>query len=130
MLPEPQQRRLAEIEDQLRQSDSQLSYRFSLFAELVAGEEMPHRERLPVTLRGQLARLLARLAGRRSPASGGVSPSRALLLLPALIAVIMCTLLLVATRPHGGTGCGGRPSAQSPAWIPGCAQGLPYGQHR
>lgn len=126
MLPESQQRRLAEIEDQLRQSDSQLCYRFSLFAELVAGEEMPHRERLPVTLRGRLARL----AGRPSPASGAVSPSRGLLLLPALIAVIMCTLLLVATRPHGGTGCGGRPSAQSPAWIPGCAQGLPYGQHR
>lgn len=126
MLPERQQRRLAEIEDQLRQSDSQLSYRFSLFAELVAGQEMPHRERLPVTLRGRLARL----AGRPSRAPGAVPPSRALLLLPALIAVIMCTLLLVAARPHGGAGCGGRPSAQSPAWIPGCAQGLPYGQHR
>lgn len=126
MLPEPQQRRLAEIEDQLRQSDSQLSHRFSLFAELVADEEMPHRERLPVTLRTRLARL----AGRPSQAPGVVPLPRALLLLPALLVVIMCAVLLVVARPHGGTGCGGRPSAQSPAWIPGCGQGLPYGQHR
>ena len=135
MLPEPQQRCLAEIEDQLRLSDSQLTYRFSLFAELVAGQEMPRRERLPLTLRARMA-LLGRIAGWRSHAAGGGSPSRALLLLPALLAVIMCALLLVAAPRHGGPGCSGQPgavqmSSGGPAgWAASCPARLPSARHR
>lgn len=140
MLPEPQQRRLAEIEHQLRLSDSQLTHRFSLFAELVAGQEMPHRERLPLTLRARMA-ILGRITSWRSRPVGSGSAPAALLLFPVLLAMIVCTLLLVAGQPHAGAGCSGRsgtgriwvgapPSGAPASWTTGCPASLPAAHHR
>lgn len=104
MLSARQQRDLEEIEKRLRRSDSRLASRFSVFAELVSGEEMPKREELPLTLRHRMARL-CRSAGRAPQDTGAGFPPRALLLLPLLLVAIICTVLLVGAPPHHGAAC-------------------------
>lgn len=138
MLSERQQRRLEEIERNLRASDGLLAGRFSLFAELVRDQEMPRREELPLTLRQRMARL-GRYATLGPQPDGPLWPPRALLLLPALMAAITCALLLAAVPSRSGAGCAtpqGHASAatqnvpgQPPEWPAGCVYRHPSPRH-
>lgn len=136
MLSERQERSLAAIENQLRLSDSRLASRFSLFAELVAGDEMPRREQLPLTLRARLARL-ARFPGSTARPTAAGWPYRVLLLLPVLLVTITCTVLLIITPSHGGCArppvpemvAGGPPAAQPAGWRSGCVPNQPSAAH-
>lgn len=139
MLSARQQRTLEEIEKRLLRSDSRLASRFSLFAELVAGEEMPRREELPLTFRQRAARLCLS-AGYGPQGTGTGCPPQALLLLPLLLVAIICTVLLVVAPPHGSAGCprppgpgsvtGGQIAPGGPASVPGCVPKASGVRHR
>ena len=139
MLSAHQQRTLEEIEKLLRHSDSWLVSRFSLFAELVADEEMPRQEELPVTLRARAARL-CRFPGWAPQDTGTGSPLRAFLLVPLLLLVPIICMVLLVVAPHGSAGCtrpprpgsvtAGQLAPGEPVSWTGCPPGRPAARGR
>ena len=96
-LPAAQQRILVKIEGGLRDSDPQLSSLFVIFGRLTCEETMPWAEQIrprPIADRLQPVVTLARRVSRRPAAR-----VRALLLLPAALAAMLCALAVAAGFP-------------------------------
>ena len=123
MLSARHQRNLEQIEAHLRRTDRRLARRFSVFGELVAGEEMPRRENVRPTPWQRMAEL-----GWRAHRSIGRDwrPAMLLLLIPALILAVTWTLIATApSRPSAACARPG-PGASSEAQpVPGQLAGAP-----
>lgn len=102
MLSARQQRNLEQIEAHLRHSDSRLAWRFSLFAELVDGDEMPRREIVAPTPWQRVAQL-----GRQARRGLGRDwrPATLMLLIPAIILAVTCALLVTMAPAHPSLAC-------------------------
>lgn len=99
-LPTGQQRILQKIEAALTASDPRLTSLFVIFARLTHGEAMPWVENLKARpVADRVARLLA--IARRLP-SRPARRARALLLLPAALAALMCGLAIAVGFPSTG----------------------------
>jgi len=98
-LPASQQRTLNRIDRMLRDSDPRLVALFTIFTRLTWDEEIPRIEEL----RAGLARFGAWIVRRTQPARRRIPrPSaqvKAILLFPAALAALACTILLAGSGP-------------------------------
>lgn len=99
-LPAGQHHVLKQIEGKLGESDPRLVSLFVTFGRLTRGEAMPWVEHIkPRPVADRVGRLLA--FARRLP-TGPAARARAVLLLPAALAALMCGLVIAIGFP--GTG--------------------------